>query len=514
MLLTHTATALALVACGAYNAPTASRLGGVVHHQATASRHAPPRLVDAPREPVQATPSLADLVSASGEQLAKNGQQRPRRAAVKRKPPDEPTTILSRTPPPPSTEERPATATTRAWLLLCKDAMSDQLSLELAMRVSTAMRLLASRGAPDILTFCGDADVCTPPGGATRATASETPPSAESAGDDASPAGRLCSASLCYHYFRSAASAQSLDVSSTRFIIEERKGAREGVLASVVAIRKAQRQAAATKLHRASKATNSSRVSGSDGDGGDAPPSVEFTVITTDHLLHRLSDIEALTPGQSLLAPVRELDAAVRFVPAASPYTYSPCADAKRQAQHMRLRGQLHVVLVNLRGVEAHTDFWHSDNARRLSDVRAALNEELWELMPRHSGEKAIFSPLSHGHGSASGASAERGQTDASGVRLATGGSGALCELQCVEAAVAAVGKARAQLSELIANPLGGCEAQALARAMDELRAASASLHLADPDRVLSAEEAYELLRGRLEEHMKASHAVPAEGFD
>jgi len=91
-----------------------------------------------------------------------------------------------------------------------------------------------------------------------------------------------------------------------QFILEEHREAREGVLATAIALRARVR-------------------AGVDGGGHAVHPgrgvqALAVSVLSTDHVLHRLNDVENLTPRHSLLAPIRDMGAHVRFVPTRSPY--------------------------------------------------------------------------------------------------------------------------------------------------------------------------------------------------
>ena len=221
-----------------------------------------------------------------------------------------------------------------------------------------------------------------------------------------------------------------------------------------------------------------------------APPQLNVMVVSTDHILHRLADIEALTPRHSLLLPLRDLDAHVMFTHAPSPFTFSADVAAKRQSKLVHYAGQLTIVLANLQGVERSTDFLQKESVRRLADVRAALNDALWQLMPAHGGQRALYSPLQSGESGGDGG-------------VVTAEKRAMCELACVEAAVAALGKAQARLAPLIADPIhASVSAEAIHEARAELCSACASLHVADPDRPIRPQEMMELLRGQLEQYV------------
>ena len=230
-------------------------------------------------------------------------------------------------------------------------------------------------------------------------------------------------------------------------------------------------------------------------------PSVPLrvAVISTDHHLHRIADIDALTPRQSLLQPLRELDAEIGFLPASDPYSYEGDAAVRRQARHIRLSEQLSVVEANLRAIAARTDFLHKDNGRRLTEVRLALSEALWEIMPAHGSQRALRSPLAHGSGGTGGGFAKRplglgGARDAA----AAAASEVECELVCLEKAVGELGKAQTILAPLINGDVfgGDLPRDELREAERLIAAAAASLRLADPDRPMSPDETLAVLRG------------------
>jgi hypothetical protein len=404
-------------------------------------------------------PNLADLVSASKKHL-KQGQL-PWRDIE----PTASTAREKRVRRPPMPPPASASDSVVAWLILGKPSIRDQMTLELGARISAAVgTLAASEHPPDIVCFCGgEADGM----GGTGAAAAASPV--------------VSSAALAYHYFRAAAEALRIDTEPVRFIIEPHAEAREGVLSVAIALRARLREEAAAQR---------ARIGGADGGGtagggarsvgpGVAPPAIRVVVFSTDHQVGRLRDIEALTPRHSPLTTLRDLPSDVCFVHVPAPYAYATDRSAKRQARHVRLAAQLPVLLANLRVVAEKTGCLHDENARRLADVRRALNEALWELVPAHGAQRALYSPLSHGS-SASGASSRvlTGQRD--GLK----GRGALCELECVEAAVGALGRVQEILAPLIADPVHGTvSAAALDDAQELLRAAAASLRLADPDR-------------------------------
>ena len=219
-----------------------------------------------------------------------------------------------------------------AWLILVKPLVRDQLTLEVGMRVSSAVRLLRTRAPPDVMVFCGGG-LGEPPASAERR---KPTPSV------------LSSAALAYHIFRTAAEAQGWDVSRVRFIVEEHSGAREGALSASIALRSklrsAQRMRATAAIHRAAASPS-------------PPPPIEVTVISTGHHLQRLRDIDTLTPRQSCLGPLHDLSASISCQPAPDPYSFSADADERRQRRHVRLADKLAVLLVNLQGLETHTEF-------------------------------------------------------------------------------------------------------------------------------------------------------------
>lgn len=168
-----------------------------------------------PQQPQAAIPNLADLVVASHARLQQGGdaQQDPPLFSQQSQAP-------RREQPPASPRMRTPGNTVSAWLLFGKAPIRDQMTLELAVRVSAMVRLLATRGPPDMICFCG---------GEADGLLSPTPIPA--------PSDPLNSASLCYHYFVTAAEAQRIDISGVRFIVENHREAREGVLATAIALR-------------------------------------------------------------------------------------------------------------------------------------------------------------------------------------------------------------------------------------------------------------------------------------
>jgi len=291
----------------------------------------------------------------------------------------------------------------------------------------------------------------------------------------------VSSSGLAYSFFRTAAEAQSLgaETASVRFVVEPRSAkTRDGVLATAIAVRELIRQGLPTS---------------GGGDGSGAPPPVFVRVVSTDHLLQRLSDIEELTPVESPLRPLRDLGADIAYEHVSDPYSYSACPDAKRQARHVRLSEQLCAVLANLRGVAASTDLLHPDNGVRLAEVKTRLSKELWELLPSRGGHRASHSPLTRGSRGSSTAD-KYGNKDAD---LAAVAREQTCELVCVETAVGALGKAQDALGPLLADPIRGrISPEALRIAQDGIASAVAALRQTDPDRPISTEEWLALANG------------------
>jgi hypothetical protein len=192
------------------------------------------------------------------------------------------------------------------------------------------------------------------------------------------------------------------------------------------------------------------------------------------------------------LSPLRALKdqgVSVSFEAVADPYSYSAVPDARRQARHVRYAEHLQVLLANLRGVEAATDFLHPDNAQRLVEVRMGLSKERWEILP-HVGRAPPTRRLAVDGGDAAAAmrDGERQRRDVPGY----------CELTSVEEAIGAVAKAQELLEPLIGDPIQGkLPAQALVSAQTCLTDACALLVRADPDRPLYPDEWLELLQGR-----------------
>ena len=435
------------------------------HHDDATTTDLPPR-----QQPLR---DLADLVSFSHDQLQQGQQQQRERRPQKQTAPPPLAGIVTPTAasvPPPSVTavDDDNDSSMNAWVVLGKPPIREQMSLELAVRVSATARLLASTSTPpDVICFCG---------GEADGMMSHNAAKEQSAPGRALIPGRLSSAHLSYHYFLTACEALSLDTSNIHFILEPHQEVREGVLSTAIALRARQRQHISSQRER-----SDTRVI------TEAP--INVRLLSTDHLLHRLSDMDGLTPQHSPLLPLRDLHADISFEPTASPFAYSTDADAKRQARYLRLAGQLTVLLTNLRGVEACTDFWHTDNTRRLVDTRAELINTRWKLVPSHGGQRATYSPLSHG----SGGNGEEGPNEV------------LCELACVEGALAALGKVQALMEPLVEDPIHNTVPIAELRvASEQLRNAIASLRLADPDRPITPEEGRELMRGGLEAYLQA----------
>lgn len=422
-------------------------------------------------------PNLTDLISGTENNLAKaawlsrldtplgDGQrpprvaaQRPPRVAAMPEPPELPDSLATlcldapsrpRSPPAPMVVD-----TLSAWVLPGKPAIRDQITLELAARVSAAIHLVATEGAPDMICFCGgEADSM---GGATGADQPTVPPTES-----------LSSASLCYHTFVAACEAQQLDVSSVHFIIEGHRETRQGVLSVAIALRQ--------RLFKAQHTGDGDDLRGTHVCDAAAPlPTLLVTLISTDHALHRLRAVEALTPRLSPVAPLRDLHASVEFVPVASPYALSTDGSVRRQAHHLRMIDELEVVLANLRGIAAHTDCLHAENSHRLEDVRSYL-------------DKAV-------EGLGEGASAAAAAAD----------DVARCEHQCVAGAAADVSRVQQCLQPLLADPVHGTiTTAALQEAYLGLSTAVAALKLVDPDRPCTPDEIMQLLDGNLEAHLQ-----------
>lgn len=382
-----------------------------------------------------------------------------------------------------------------AWLVLCKPTIRDQITVELAARLSAVVQLLVeSEGSlPDIICLCGnDLDGKEPPMGSSPSS----PPVLGGEGGEwvsmrerGAVGGASSAATLAYHVLRSAAEAQRIDLSPVSFLIVPHAEAREGVLSTAIAVRGRLREATAQRAAAAAS-----------GGGGWSeptaiapqalpprlpPPGVRVKLISTDHHVHNIIDIDELIPRHSLLAPLRDLNAHVTFERASDPHFISANPDARRQARYVRLAEQLSAVRANLRGVEANTDFLHSDIARRIADVRSACSEALWELMPEHGGQHALRSPLD--------------RLDEEQKRRSFGGGEGrdACELACLEMALGSLGRAQEALAPLLSDPIGGrISPDDLRAAQHFLTRAAASLRQADPDRPISPEEMLALLKG------------------
>ena len=124
-------------------------------------------------------------------------------------------------------------------------------------------------------------------------------------------------------------------------------------------------------------------------------------------------------------------------------------------------------------------------------------------MVPEHGGDRAARAPVSHGGGAErrGGGGGKKGGKARGGAAVGGGGAAAasvVCELECLESAVACVGRAQAHLSPLIADPTGGRvpEASLLSAELD-LKRAAAALRKADPDRPIAPTEWFELVHGR-----------------
>jgi hypothetical protein len=382
------------------------------------------------------------------------------------------------------------TDTLDAWIILCKPTIRDQLTLELGARLSATVQLLAACGPhslPDIICLCGnDLDGKE----ATAVAAAATAGAVGGAGREAF-SGSASAATLSYHFLRSAAEARGIDLSGVTCLIEPHAEAREGVLSTTIALRARAREAMAA---RASAAASATADAAANAAARRPPPRANVKVISTDHQVHLICDIDALTPRHSLLAPLRDINAVVSFERAPDPFVGGRSQDARRRARYIRLAEQLSAVRANLRGVEAKTDFLHRENSRRIADVRAALSEALWELMPRNGGQRALRSPFDQQE-----ASGRRGDfgPGGGGAGLPGGDRWDTCELACLEASVSCLGRTQEALAPLIGDPLRGeVSADALRHAMAQLAAAVAWLKQADPDRPVTPDEIRALLSG------------------
>ena len=430
-----------------------------------------------PDRPPRSVPNLQDIMSASSSRLA-DGQIRRASLYVQEQRRVE---RLSR-----ESGDIPDGALV-AWMCLGKRPIRDQMSLEMGTRVGALSRLVTtSSERPDLICFCGG-DLDAAGGSSYLLPSVEEPPPMVSA------------SRLAYSFFRTAMEEQGRDaeLSHTRYIVEPRATVRDGVLTVASALRDMQmRRAAAAAGAPAGGAYGAVGVPPYEGT---SPPTF-VRLVATDHLLMRLSDMEALTPRDSPLRPLHDLGAEIAYEHVREPWSYSPDATVKRQARHVRLAESIGVVLANLRGVAVATDFLHPDNARTLADVRVRLSDELWKLMP--GGASA--------GGASAGGGAYAGGAYAGGAYAATSGgyggyegdAGGLerggCELECLEAAVASLGRATELLSPLLAEPLTGRVSDAtLEGAREALLGAVGALKRTDPDRPLTTREWIALARGR-----------------
>ena len=345
------------------------------------------------RQPQRQLPSLADLLSGSALSFGNEINDSPVAGPMS------------------AHDEVTAPHALTVWMILGKRAIRDQMSLELASRVGCAIRLLYnSRERPHIVTFCG--------GGLGVAS-----PYSSDVGRTAPPL--LSASQLAYSFFRSSIEARSLDTGEeVRYVVEPSPKVRDGVLATAVAVRAELRQ---WHMHN--------------GGAAGPPPQVIVRIISTDHHVQRLVEMEGRTPLHSPLRPLHDLGCQIAYEHVADPYSYSANAAARRHARHVRLGEELCVMLANLRGVEASTDFLHPDNGRRLADIRGRLRQELLALLPDHSGARSPMAQAMHGDGGLSG------RADFVSSRH---------ELEFLEGAVTSLGRAQKTLTPLVADPIGG----------------------------------------------------------
>jgi len=141
--------------------------------------------------------------------------------------------------------------------------------------------------------------------------------------------------------------------------------------------------------------------------------------------------------------------------------------------------------------------------------VRKTLSQDLWELMPTHGGERALRAPLDRSARLADTRIGRAASRPGGGLYEQYGMSGlaegahaeydpAVCELECLECAVASLGKAISLLAPL-SNPIGrSLSDDELERAVSCISSAAAVLQKADPDRPLSPEEWRQVALGLL----------------
>jgi len=408
-------------------------------------------------------PTLADLVSHSSTRLQASsglGGDRRRRPVEKLRSPVK--------------DNVPALV---AWIVFCKDPVRDQLSLETATRVGASVRLLSScKERPDIVCFCGGGLEGGPDGFGRRSR------------------GIVGSSALAFSLFRMGAEAQAADISRVKLVVEGLPKARDGVLATAVSLRESIRLRCGRLGQRAI-----------DGAAVDSPP-IRVRMISTDSHLQRLADMEELSPRHSPLRPLHDLSVEIAYEHVANPLARDAKADTARQARHIRQSEHIAVVLLNLKGVMERSSSLHHDNARRLSDVRKCLTDDLFSLMPTHGGERALRAPLDRGigngyahgyaygyaHGHMSGAqSSSTGEMDDGEVGERDGGEReGTCEIECLEVAISNVGKAISLLSPLSNDPLyARLTDDEVSRAIRCLSTAATELQRLDPDRPASPAE-------------------------
>ena len=256
-------------------------------------------------------------------------------------------------------------------MILSKHPVRDQLTLEQALRMHTAIRMLAADDAPRpaVIVFCGSA---------TRR--SELDDSEEKMLPLTSMEDRrrapladhqqVTGASLAYSFFRSCVEAQRIDLSATELLLHRESGRlRDGLVTATLGVRR--------------------RMSRDDDGGG-----LVVRLFSTAHILQRLRDYDAFSPRRSPLRPLREMRAEVRWEPVSYPYSYSSEATTWRRARHIVLAEQLQVLRLNLNGMlegAGQAEFLQPENYRRLKTIHATLAEELLaDVAPRPQRPHAL----------------------------------------------------------------------------------------------------------------------------
>ena len=408
-------------------------------------------------------------------------RERPPKAAAPPPPPPPPPPAPPQhaaSPPPSATAV--AAPPTEAWVILSKHPVRDQLTLEQALRVHTAIRMLAADDAPRpaVIVFCGSA---------TRR--SELDDSEEKMLPLTSMEDRrrapladhqqVTGASLAYSFFRSCVEAQRIDLSATELLLHRESGRlRDGLVTATLGVRR--------------------RMSRDDDGGG-----LVVRLFSTAHILQRLRDYDAFSPRRSPLRPLREMRAEVRWEPVSYPYSYSSEATTWRRARHIVLAEQLQVLRLNLNGMlegAGQAEFLQPENYRRLKTIHATLAEELRaDVAPRPQRPHALEEHLTE-------------HRPLGARREATAAAHAAprynAEQMVVEQAAARLGKLQVLLKPLADDPIHGMmkiPAAELRDAAELLGSVVDGLRQADPDRPIKPDEWLRLLSSVEEERFIAS---------